>query len=68
EYESMGTGQEARGPQLFMVEENATTWTVRQVLDDPEGHRDWGISAEVDLTASDEAGEPVLHVTAVGPL
>ncbi|KQY60479.1 DEAD/DEAH box helicase [Aeromicrobium sp. Root495] len=68
EYESMGTGQEARGPRLFMVEENATTWTVRQVLDDPEGHRDWGISAEVDLTASDEAGEPVLHVTAVGPL
>ncbi|RYJ07394.1 MAG: DUF3516 domain-containing protein [Actinomycetales bacterium] len=68
EYESMGTGQEARGPQLFMVEENATTWTVRQVLDDPEGHRDWGISAEVDLTASDEAGEPVLRVTAVGPL
>ena len=68
EYETLGTGSDARGPQLFLVEEHATTWSVRQVLDDPEGHRDWGISAEVDLVASDEAGEPVLHVTAVGPL
>ena len=67
EYDSLGTGPEARGPSLFVVEEGPTTWSVRQVLDDPEGDRDWGIRAEVDLPASDEAGEPVVRVTAVGP-
>ena len=41
---------------------------VRQVLDDPAGDHDWGISAEVDLRASDEAGAAVLRVTAVDRL
>ncbi|MDQ3158485.1 MAG: DUF3516 domain-containing protein [Actinomycetota bacterium] len=67
EYDDLGTGPGSRGPELFMVEEGPTTWTVRQAFDDPEGDRDWGISAEVDLEASDEAGEAVVRVTAVGP-
>ena len=67
EYDDLGTGPGSRGPELFMVEEGPTTWTVRQTFDDPEGDRDWGISAEVDLEASDEAGEAVVRVTAVGP-
>ena len=33
----------------------------------PGGDHDWGITAEVDLAASDEAGEAVIRVTAVGP-
>jgi hypothetical protein len=41
---------------------------VRQVLDDPAGDHDWAITASVDLAASDEAGEPVVTVLAVGPL
>jgi len=44
------------------------TWSVRQVFDDPDGDHDWAISATVDLDASDAAGEPVVVVTAVGPL
>lgn len=68
EYDSLGTGAAARGPQLFMVETGATSWSVRQVFDDPEGDRDWGIQAEVDLAASDEAGEAVVRVVDVGPL
>ncbi len=36
---------------------------MRQIVDDPAGHHDWGISAEVDLAASDEEGHAVLHVT-----
>jgi hypothetical protein len=40
---------------------------VRQVFDDPEGDADWGITAVVDLDASDEAGEPVVRVVDVGP-
>ena len=41
---------------------------VRQIVDDPAGHHDWGISAVVDLAASDEAGEAVVSVTAVDQL
>jgi hypothetical protein len=38
------------------------------VFDDPAGDRDWGISATVDLAASDAEGAPVVTVTDVGPL
>jgi hypothetical protein len=41
---------------------------VRQIFDDPNGDHDWGISAEVDLAASDEKGEAVLRVTGVDQL
>ncbi|VXC37011.1 RNA helicase [Aeromicrobium sp. 9AM] len=68
EYDSIGTGPAARGPDLFMVEEGAITWRVRQTFDDPEGDRDWGITAQVDLPASDEAGEAVVTILDVGPL
>jgi hypothetical protein len=66
--DGIGTGPDARGPQLFTVTEEPERWLVRQVLDDPEGHRDWGITAEVDLAASDEQGSPVVWVTGVEPL
>ena len=51
----------ARAPLMLAVtEEHAPRrWHVRQVLDDPAGDRDWGITAEVDLEASDEEGAPV---------
>ena len=38
-----------------------------QVFEDPEGDHDWGIEAEVDLAASDEAGAAAIRITAVGP-
>jgi hypothetical protein len=41
---------------------------VRPVPDAPPGAHDWGISAEVDLAASDDAGEAVVRVTAVDRL
>ena len=68
EYDEIGSGPTARGPSLFMVTEGPDTWSVRQVFEDPDGDRDWGISATVDLAASDEVGEPVVTVHAVGPL
>ena len=40
-------------------------WTVRQVFDDPDADHDWGISAEVDLAASDAEGTAVVRVTSV---
>ena len=42
-------------------------WVVAQILDDPEGDRDWRITAELDLAATDEAGELVLVTTGFGP-
>jgi superfamily II RNA helicase len=59
------TGANARSSELIIIEETATTWKVRQILDDPAGDHDWGFNAEVDLEASDEAGEAVLRLTAI---
>ena len=68
DHDEILTGAPARGPALFQVTTGATTWQVRQVLDDPEGDHDWRIDAVVDLPASDEASQVVLRVLAVGPL
>ena len=65
---SLGTGPEARGPAMFAVRVEGRTWHVRQTFDDPEGDRDWGFSAVVDLDASDESGTAELTVTSIGPL
>nr|WP_022900449.1 DEAD/DEAH box helicase [Humibacter albus] len=43
-------------------------WRVRQILADPQGDHDWGVAADVDLDASDEAGAAVLRVTSVDRL
>jgi superfamily II RNA helicase len=67
-HDEIGTGPDARGPALLIIGEGRDTWTVRQIFDDPARDHDWGISAEVDLAASAEAGEAVLRVTEVGQL
>jgi superfamily II RNA helicase len=64
----IGTGPDARGPAMLIIEEGKTAWTVRQIFADPAGDHDWGISATVDLAASDEEGTAVVHVTDVGQL
>jgi superfamily II RNA helicase len=68
DHDDLFTGADARGPKLLLIEEEAGLWRVRQMFDDPAGDHDWGISAEVDLGASDEAGEAVVRVTAVDRL
>jgi superfamily II RNA helicase len=68
EHELLGTGPDARGPQLLMIDEQPGRWVVRQIFDDPAGDHDWGISAEVDLAASDETGVAAVRVTGVNRL
>ncbi|MGA6163814.1 DEAD/DEAH box helicase [Amycolatopsis magusensis] len=68
EHDDLGTGPDARGPALLLIEKEPELWKVRQIFDDPAGDHDWGISAEVDLAASDEAGTAVLHITGVDRL
>jgi hypothetical protein len=65
-HESMGAGPDARSPALLMIDraplgDGPRRWTVRQIIDDPEGHHDFAIVATVDLEASDAAGEPVIR-------
>jgi hypothetical protein len=61
EYEWLDDGPAARSPELLLIERSERTWAVRQIINDPEGHHDWAIVAEVDLDASDAAGEPVIR-------
>jgi superfamily II RNA helicase len=62
----LGTGPDARGPDLLIIDEQPDVWTVRQIFDDPAGDHDWGIVADIDLVASDRASEAVVHITFVG--
>ncbi|MFI9101263.1 DEAD/DEAH box helicase [Streptomyces fildesensis] len=70
EYDDLGTGPDARGPKLLQIEEQPehSLWRVRQTFADPNGDHGWGISAEVDLAASDEEGRAIIRVTAVGEM
>ncbi|MGO8888571.1 MAG: DUF3516 domain-containing protein, partial [Streptosporangiaceae bacterium] len=67
-HDEIGTGPDARGPGLLIIEAQPGRWVLRQIFDDPAGDHDWGISAVVDLAASDEAGSAVLQITDVGQL
>ena len=67
-HDEIGTGSEARGPGLLIIDQQPGQWVVRQIFEDPAGDHDWGISAVVDLADSDEAGTAVLRVTDVGQL
>jgi len=69
EHDDIGTGADARGPAMLIIDDSdKDVWRVRQIFDDPAGDHDWGFSAEVDLIGSDEAGEAVIWLTAVGQL
>jgi superfamily II RNA helicase len=68
EHATIGIGPEARNRARFQVDTAGAasgTWTVRQILEDPDGHDEWGLELAVDLAASDEEGRAVLVPTAV---
>jgi hypothetical protein len=68
QHDEIGTGPDARGPAMLIIEQGQREWTLRQIFDDPAGDHDWGISATVDLAASDEEGTAVLHISEVGQI
>lgn len=68
DHDEILTGANARSSQLLLLTEGSAEWSVRQILDDPAGDHDWGISATVDLAASDEEGAAVVTVTGVDRL
>jgi superfamily II RNA helicase len=66
EHNEVGTGADARGPALLIIDRQPAVWRVRQILDDPAGDHDWGFDAEVDLEASDDEGAPVIRLVDAG--
>ncbi|WP_082614369.1 DEAD/DEAH box helicase [Mycobacterium sp. Root265] len=68
EHDDVGTGADARGPALLIIERQPGVWRVRQILDDPAGDHDWALLAEVDLEASDEEGAAVIRLVDAGLL
>ena len=53
---AIGIDADARGPGRLVVTEAGDSWTVEQILTDPEGHDEWYLAVTVDLPASAEAG------------
>ena len=66
EHDDVGTGADARGPALLIIDRQPAVWRIRQILDDPAGDHDWGFEVEVDLEASDEEGTAVIRVVDAG--
>jgi len=65
DHATIGTGLAARGAALWQVTELGRTWRARQVLDDPAGYHEWAIVLDIDLDASDQAGEPAVRPVGV---
>ncbi len=63
EHEEILLDADARSTSFFLLDEAGEksnhTWHVRQIFNDSEGDRDFGIDAQVDLDATQEAGEAV---------
>jgi superfamily II RNA helicase len=68
DHDEILTGGNARSATLVQVEEGPSSWSVRQVLDDPAGDHDWAIRAEVDLDESNERGEAAVRIVGVDRL
>ncbi|MCS6549044.1 DUF3516 domain-containing protein [Curtobacterium flaccumfaciens pv. flaccumfaciens] len=71
EHDTIGTDADARSMQYLVLDESGATasprvWKARQIFADPEGDKDFGFSATIDLDASDEVGEAVVRVTEIG--
>ncbi|MGH8877207.1 MAG: DUF3516 domain-containing protein, partial [Stackebrandtia sp.] len=67
-HDDIGTGADARSTAMLLIDKQPVVWRVSQILDDPDGDHDWRINADVDLAASDEAGEVVLVVAGLAPM
>ena len=58
EHDTISIDADARGPAFFRLDDTGgVTWSVEQVLLDPEGHREWYLAATIDLAATADAGE-----------
>ena len=68
EYGELHVDQKARGREYIDITPGSDTWSVRQILADPDDNKDWAIDAEVDVAASDETGDIALRILSVGEI
>ena len=72
EHEELRADAEARGPAYFEVdrarEQSEHVWHVRQLLLDENGDLDFRIEADLDLDATQDAGEAIFKDFWVGAL
>ncbi|MGQ4575061.1 DEAD/DEAH box helicase [Dermabacteraceae bacterium P7006] len=59
---------DARSKQMLHIRPENGFWFIRQTIDDPDHNRDFVMEAELDLAATDEAGEIVLRIMHVGEI
>jgi superfamily II RNA helicase len=64
-HDTIGIGPEARSAARFTLSTGTSRWQVRQVLEDPDGHDEWGFELDVDLEASDREGRAVVRPTGI---
>ena len=58
EYDDVDLGPDARGPEFFrLADTTGRSWKITQIIKDPEGDNAFQLHGEVDLDASDDAGE-----------
>ncbi|MBN9151692.1 MAG: DUF3516 domain-containing protein [Micrococcales bacterium] len=67
-HDHIGTDADARSSAMLIIEKAPEAWNVRQILADPAGDHDWGITAVVDLAESAEQGVAAIRITDVGEL
>ncbi|MDH3705019.1 MAG: DUF3516 domain-containing protein, partial [Acidimicrobiia bacterium] len=60
-YDQVVLDADARNVANVLIDDVRDPWRVVQVITDPDGDCEWRITADVDLAASREAGEPVLR-------
>ncbi|MEO0322772.1 MAG: DUF3516 domain-containing protein [Myxococcota bacterium] len=65
-YEKLYVDPMARSPRNTMITRGDEAWEVKQVLADPEDHREWQLGVRVPLGASAEAGVVVVELEALG--
>ena len=66
EHAVLPTDAHARCGAFFVLDDSGgDRWPVRQTIADPEGHHEWVLDGEVDLTASRAEGRAVLRLGAI---
>lgn len=72
DHQEIRTDAHARSEDFFLLDQRGEiekhTWLVRQIFDDIEGDRDWGIAGIIDLDATQEAGQAIFADYHVGPV
>jgi hypothetical protein len=65
EYDAIQIGPDARSSAQVQIERHESEWTLTQTLLDPEDHRGWRLRFRIDLSASRQAGVPVLTLQSI---